>query len=75
MVPPRTLVAGLPAKLVRELRPDEIAWKAEGTRVYQDLARRSLASLVEVAPLPAAEPGRPALPVIDVQPLVAARRG
>ena len=57
-VPPRTLVAGVPAKLVRELTDAELAWKAEGTAEYQELARRCHASLREVAPLSAAEPGR-----------------
>lgn len=58
-VPARHLVAGNPARIVRELSDDEIAWKANGTRVYQDLARRSLATLRPADPLPAVEPDRP----------------
>ncbi|WP_432843455.1 hypothetical protein [Dactylosporangium sp. CA-092794] len=61
-VPPRTLAAGSPALVVRELTAQELAWKANGTRVYQDLARRSRDSLREVTPVPGAEPGRPSLP-------------
>ena len=61
-VPPRTLVAGAPAKVVRELRDEEIGWKTEGTRIYQHLARRYRATMQEVAPLPAAEADRPTLP-------------
>ncbi|GAA4250416.1 gamma carbonic anhydrase family protein [Dactylosporangium darangshiense] len=61
VVPPRTLVAGSPAGVVRDLTVQEIAWKANGTRVYQELAARSRATLREVAPLAEAEPGRPAL--------------
>ncbi|WP_238007933.1 gamma carbonic anhydrase family protein [Dactylosporangium sp. AC04546] len=61
VVPSRTLVAGSPAKVVRTLTPAELAWKANGTRVYQDLAERSRTSLVEVAALAQAEPDRPAL--------------
>ena len=57
-IPPRTLVAGIPAKIVRELTDQEIAWKAQGTLEYQELARVSLATLREVAPLSAPEPGR-----------------
>jgi phenylacetic acid degradation protein len=57
-IPPRTLVAGIPAKVVRELTDQEIAWKAQGTAEYQELARVSLATLKEVAPLTAPEPGR-----------------
>src|SRR4051794_430762 len=34
VVPPRTLVAGMPARIVRELTETELAWKIEGTRSY-----------------------------------------
>ncbi len=74
-VPPRTLVAGVPAKTVRTLSDDEIAWKREGTETYHDLTRRCLATLTEVAPLPAAEAGRPRVQAPDVKPLVAVKRG
>src|SRR5438270_13239082 len=57
-IPPRTLVAGIPAKIVRELTDQEIAWKAQGTAEYQELARVSLATLKEIAPLTAPAPGR-----------------
>jgi len=67
VVPPRTLVAGVPAKIVRELDEKEMGWKANGTRQYQELAERCLASLEECAPLPAIEPGRPeAKPILAV---------
>ncbi|MDE2138850.1 MAG: phenylacetic acid degradation protein PaaY, partial [Gammaproteobacteria bacterium] len=59
LVPPRTLVTGVPARVVRELKAEELAWKATGTREYQELAARSLAALREAAPLAAPEPGRP----------------
>ena len=51
VVPPASLVVGNPAR-VRELDEETLAWKENGARVYQDLARRSLASMREVAPLP-----------------------
>lgn len=38
-----------------------MAWKANGTRVYQELARRSADSLRPVDPLPEAEEDRPRL--------------
>lgn len=44
-VPERHLVAGTPAKVVRELTAEEIAWKGNGTRQYQKLARRCIAGL------------------------------
>ncbi|GAA2638541.1 carnitine operon protein CaiE [Dactylosporangium fulvum] len=62
VVPSRTLVAGAPARVVRELTPQELAWKANGTKVYQQLAARCLTSLHEVRPLTEAEPDRPVLP-------------
>jgi phenylacetic acid degradation protein len=73
-VPPRTLVAGLPAKIVRPLTDDELAWKLDGTRTYQDLTKRCLATLVEVQPLAAVEPDRPRVRSPEVEPLIAAKR-
>jgi phenylacetic acid degradation protein len=74
-VPPRSLVAGIPAKVKKMLSDEEIAWKLEGTQTYQALTVRSLASLREVAPLKQMEPGRPRLPQADVRSLIATRRG
>jgi phenylacetic acid degradation protein len=67
-VPPAHLVAGVPARVVRPLTAQEIGWKSDGTRAYQQLARRSAATMVEVDPLPAPEPDRPRI-VIDGDPL------
>jgi phenylacetic acid degradation protein len=55
----RMLVAGTPAKLMRELSAAEIARKHAGTLQYQELARRCSATLSEVAPLAAIDPDRP----------------
>ena len=73
-VPPRTLVAGVPGKIMRELTEQEIAWKREGTMTYQDLTKRCLATMVEVTPLTAVEPNRPRLQVADFQPLISVKR-
>lgn len=73
-VPPRTLVAGVPGKIMRELTEQEIAWKLEGTMTYQDLTKRCLATMVEVTPLTAVEPNRPRLQVADFQPLISVKR-
>ncbi len=69
-IPPSSLAAGTPAKVIRELSEAEIAWKADGTRTYQDLARRSLATMQEVSPLAAVEPDRRRIEMPDVVPLV-----
>ncbi|MBS0426623.1 MAG: phenylacetic acid degradation protein PaaY [Proteobacteria bacterium] len=74
-VPPEVLVAGVPAKVKRPLTEQEMAWKHEGTLTYQDLTRRSLASLREVAPLSQVEADRPRLQAPDVKPLIATKRG
>ncbi|HEX3136735.1 MAG TPA: phenylacetic acid degradation protein PaaY, partial [Casimicrobiaceae bacterium] len=58
IVPPRTLVAGVPARIVRELTEQELAWKVEGTQSYQELTRRSLATMLATDALTSVEPGR-----------------
>jgi phenylacetic acid degradation protein len=73
-IPPRVLAAGMPAKVIRELSDEEIRWKGEGTATYQDLTRRSLATMVETAPLSAVEADRKRIHMPDVVPLVALRK-
>ncbi len=36
-VPPRSVVVGNPAKIVKEVSDDMLAWKSEGTALYQQL--------------------------------------
>jgi len=69
VVPPRSLAAGVPAKIVRALTDAELAWKVEGTQTYQDLTRRCLATMHAVKPLAAAEPGRKRLELPELLPL------
>jgi phenylacetic acid degradation protein len=69
IVPPRTLVAGTPARIVRTLSEQEIAWKTQGTASYQDLTRRSLRSMVETTALERPEPGRKRLDLPELLPL------
>jgi phenylacetic acid degradation protein len=45
IVPPRSLVLGSPARVVREVTDAELAWKVAGTAQYHELAQRSLASM------------------------------
>jgi len=73
-VPEGVLVAGVPGRVVRPLRDEEIAWKSEGTKTYQDLARRSLATLVETAPLSAVEADRKRIEMPEVVPLVSLKQ-
>ena len=69
VVPPRSLVAGVPAKVLRALTEQEMAWKVEGTRSYQDLTRRSLATMRATAPLAAPEADRKRLELPELLPL------
>lgn len=69
VVPPRTLAAGVPARVVRELTEMELAWKIEATQSYQDLARRSLATMHRTVPLSAVDPGRRRIDVPEILPL------
>jgi phenylacetic acid degradation protein len=73
-VPARSLAAGVPAKVLRELSDQELAWKREGTAVYQRLTERCLATMKECEPLAAVEANRPRLDTGNVQPLIATKR-
>ena len=42
VTPPRSLVAGNPAKVVREFAPEQVTWKNDGHGEYQRLARVGL---------------------------------
>jgi len=69
IVPPRTLVAGVPARIVRELTEEEVQWKIEGTASYLELTRRSLATMRATTPLTAPEPGRKSIELPELLPL------
>jgi len=73
-IPPRSLAAGIPATVKRELSEQEIAWKRQGTETYQALTLRSLASMKEVEPLSSVEADRPRVAAPDVKPLIATKR-
>ncbi len=64
-IPPRSLVAGIPGKVVRNLTAQEIEWKTTGTAVYQDLAQRSRITLRPAVPLATMEPARRRLSAIQ----------
>jgi phenylacetic acid degradation protein len=75
IVPARSLVAGVPAKVVRTLTEQELAWKVEGTRSYQELTRRSLETMVETDALPAPEPDRRRIELPELLPLSELKAG
>ena len=68
-VPPRTLAAGVPAKVLRPLTEQELEWKRGATSQYQRLTLRCRDSLVECDALAAVEPNRKRLALPGVAPL------
>jgi phenylacetic acid degradation protein len=69
IVPPRTLVAGIPATIRRELTAEELAWKKDATALYQHLTVRCLATMVETEALTGMPSDRKRLVLPDVIPL------
>jgi phenylacetic acid degradation protein len=74
-IPPNSLAVGSPAKVVRELSPEEIAWKRQGTGVYQRLALEARDKLRPAVALTEVEPDRRRTTVPEYDPLVLARAG
>jgi phenylacetic acid degradation protein len=63
VIPPRSVVAGNPARVVKSVSDAMLDWKTEGTRLYQSLPARlhgSLRSCEPLRELPADRPGQPA---------------
>jgi hypothetical protein len=59
VVPPRTVLAGNPAREVKQVSDAMLQWKTDGTRLYQGLPRRLHGSLRPVEPLRQVPPDRP----------------
>ena len=57
-IPAQSLVVGVPAKVVRPLSEDELAWKLEATATYQRLCVDSRRLMVPCVPLNAPETDR-----------------
>jgi phenylacetic acid degradation protein len=68
-IPPRSLVAGIPARVLRSLSEQELGWKNDNMLLYQDLARRSAAGMREVEALTAVEPDRKRIDIPGAVPL------
>ena len=56
--PARSLIAGNPAKIIREMPAEAIKWKNDGQGEYQRLARMSFTDFAECEPLTEVEPDR-----------------
>jgi phenylacetic acid degradation protein len=58
VIPPRSMVMGMPAKVVRSLTDEEVKWKSFGTTQYHALAVRSFETMREVEALTEVEADR-----------------
>jgi phenylacetic acid degradation protein len=68
-IPARSLAAGIPARVLRELSDQEIGWKRDNMLLYQALAVRSMKTLREVEALTEVEPGRKRMDIPGAVPL------
>ncbi len=57
-IPPRKVVVGNPAKIVKDVSDEMLAWKSDGTALYQALPARLHASLRVCEPLREVPAGR-----------------
>ena len=60
VIPDRKVVVGNPAKVVKDVSDEMLAWKTEGTRLYQSLPAQLHRSLRAVEPLREVPADRPA---------------
>jgi carbonic anhydrase/acetyltransferase-like protein (isoleucine patch superfamily) len=59
IIPDNHLYAGNPGRIIKEISPEMIEWKTEGTALYQSLPASCHASLLPVSPLTSIEENRP----------------
>lgn len=58
-IPERSMVVGNPAKIIKEVSDEMIAWKTKGTQLYQKLPSECCETLKECEPLREKEADRP----------------
>lgn len=59
-IPPRSLVAGNPGQIKKQVTDEMIRWKSEGTSLYQQLPAEMFNSFKEVKPLKKRKKNKPA---------------
>jgi phenylacetic acid degradation protein len=74
VVPPRTLVAGIPGRVVRKLTQTELDWKIQGTDMYKMLTVRSLRTMRRTTARTTVEKKRRYFDLPETLPLPAYRR-
>jgi phenylacetic acid degradation protein len=68
-IPPRSIAAGIPARVLRELSRDELRWKHDNMLLYQQLAERSRRTMREVEALTEVERDRKRIHIPESVPL------
>jgi len=68
-IPARSLALGIPAKVVRALSAQELRWKKDNMRLYQQLAVRSARTMEPVEALTEIEKGRKRIDIPGAVPL------
>lgn len=63
-IPARSLVVGNPAKIIKQVSDEMIAWKTKGTALYQTLPSECHATLKPCEPLEEIEKNRPSQDVL-----------
>jgi phenylacetic acid degradation protein/carnitine operon protein CaiE len=58
-IPDRKIVVGNPAKIIKDVSDEMLAWKTEGTKLYQHLPAELHQTLIPCDPLTEVEPDRP----------------
>jgi phenylacetic acid degradation protein len=57
-IPPKKVVGGIPARVLKDASDEMIAWKSEGTRLYQTLPERCQKTMRPVISIPESRKGR-----------------
>jgi len=68
-IPARALVAGIPARVLRQLSDEEMRWKDDNMHLYQQLAVRSATTMQQVEALTKVEPNRKRIDIPGAIPL------
>jgi phenylacetic acid degradation protein len=66
-IPPRSLVVGNPSRIIRQVDDEMLAWKTEGTKIYQQLPQQLRDTLVACEPI-AGDPNQEGSYPLQYQP-------